>query len=106
LTYKVDGVAVLAFGGASDHPPLRKESPMELSEIHKEVPAIAFACAGSGNGLVPIEDVVPECDELVDNGWLRTEEKENGDVAYFWTVQAETALDLRNLTTVEGPDLN
>ncbi len=56
--------------------------------------------------MVPVEEVVPECDESVDQGWLRTEQKENGDVAYFWTQQAETALHLSNLTTIEGPDLN
>ena len=79
---------------------------MEMTEVHKELLAIAFACAGEGNGLVPVESVVPECDELVEQGWLRTEEKENGDTAYFWTLQGQTALDLNNLTTIEGPELN
>jgi hypothetical protein len=27
-------------------------------------------------------------------GWLRTEKKENGDVAYFLTQRAETALEI------------
>lgn len=37
-----------------------------------------------------------------EHNWLRTEEKDNGDTASFWTQQAETALDLNQLTNVEG----
>lgn len=53
-----------------------------------------------------VEEVVPECNQLVDHDWLRPEKLENGDTAYFWTQQAETALELSNLTAVERSDLN
>jgi hypothetical protein len=75
---------------------------MEFTAIQKEVLAIAYACAGSGNGSVPIEEIVPECEELVEHDWLAREQLDNGDTLYAWTQQAETALDLNQLTSVEG----
>ena len=57
-------------------------------------------------GFVPVEEAVPELEQLVEATWLRTEDQDNGDVSFFWTQQAETALDLSDLTTIEGPSLN
>jgi hypothetical protein len=76
---------------------------MEFSEQQLEALFIAQTCAREGKAFVPVEDAVPDCEELVEAGWLAREPKENGDVAYPWTQQAETSLDLNRLmNSVKG----
>jgi hypothetical protein len=75
---------------------------MEFTEIQKEALFQAKRLYPKGKGFVPVEEAVSDCEELVDASWLRTETEENGDVSYYWTQQAETALDLNNLTDLEG----
>jgi hypothetical protein len=66
---------------------------MEFTEVQKEALFQAKRLYPD-KGFVPVEDAVPECEELVDANWLRTEKKENGDVAYFLTQRAEAALEI------------
>jgi hypothetical protein len=75
---------------------------MEFTPTQLEALYVAKACASKGEAFVPHEEFTEECDELVEAGWLAHEKLENGDTAYPWTQQAETALDLHNLTNVEG----
>ena len=77
---------------------------MEFTETQLE--ALFTAKALAPKGFVPVEDAVPELEQLVEATWLRTEQQDNGDLSFYWTQQAETALDLSNLTTIEGPNLN
>ena len=77
---------------------------MEFTETQLE--GLFTAKALAPKGFVPVEEAVPELEQLVEATWLRTEDQDNGDVSFFWTQQAETALDLSDLTTIEGPSLN
>lgn len=74
---------------------------MEFTEVQKEA-LFEAKLRYPKEGFVPVDEAFSECEELVDANWLRTEKKENGDTAFFWTQQAETALDLHNLTA-RGP---
>lgn len=75
---------------------------MEFTDTQLEALFQAKQLGEKGKGFVPVEEALPECEELADANWLRTEKKDNGDLAFFWTQQAETALDLSNLTA-RGP---
>jgi hypothetical protein len=77
---------------------------MDLTDT--QLDALFTAKALAPKGFVPVEEVVPELEQLVEATWLRTEEQDNGDLSFYWTQQAETALDLSNLTTVGDADLN
>jgi hypothetical protein len=43
-------------------------------------------------------------DELAEQGWLEPRFTDAGDLAWFWTSQAETALELSALTTGHPPN--
>ena len=45
---------------------------------------------------MPQDSHVPACEKLAEAGWLRREVHD--DVAFFWTAQAELALDVDELT--------
>ena len=50
---------------------------------------------------------VPDAQEHADAGWLeRRTVDEHGDVAFFWTPQAEGALDLNALRRDDKVDMN
>jgi hypothetical protein len=67
---------------------------MEFTDTKLEALFIAWTCAREGKGFVPTEDAEVSCEALARDGWLRTEKKENGDVAYFLMRRAETALEI------------
>ena len=49
----------------------------------------------------------PTRDELADAGWLeRRTVDATGDTCWFWTPQAETALDMNALRRTDPADLN
>jgi hypothetical protein len=77
---------------------------MDLTDTQLE--GLFTAKALAPKGFVPVEEAVSELEQLVEATWLRTEEQENGDLSFFWTQQAETALDLSDLTTIGDADLN
>jgi hypothetical protein len=70
---------------------------MDFTDTQLEALYAAKVCASEGKAFVPHDEFIEECDELVEAGWLAHEKLENGDTAYPWTQQAETALGLRAL---------
>jgi hypothetical protein len=49
----------------------------------------------------------PDAEELCAAGWLeRRTVDANGDTAWFWTSQAETALDMNALVRTDPADMN
>jgi hypothetical protein len=76
---------------------------MEFTDIQLEALFTAKMLAREGKAFVPVEDAADDCEELADADWLAREQQENADTAYSWTQQAETALDLNQLTSsVDG----
>jgi hypothetical protein len=57
---------------------------------------------GTERGQVLTDDAYPAAHELAEQGWLRRRFVED-ELAWFWTPQAETAIDARRLVaSVEG----
>jgi hypothetical protein len=55
--------------------------------------------------MVVQDDCYPDAHHLAEGGWLERRFVEpDGELAWFWTQQAETALDLSALTT--GQSMN
>jgi hypothetical protein len=70
---------------------------MNLTPTHLEALYAAKVCALEGNAFVPHDDDAIFCEHLARHGWLIAEPQDNGDTAYAWSAQAETALGLRAL---------
>lgn len=67
----------------------------------------AWALASHGRGMVIAPDAYPDAHRLAERGWLERRIEENGDMSWWWTPAAETALALGNLSTPpEGANLN
>jgi hypothetical protein len=70
---------------------------MNFTDTQREALYVAKACALEGKAFVPHDDDAIFCEDLARHGWLIAEPQANGDTAYAWSAQAETALGLRAL---------
>jgi hypothetical protein len=81
---------------------------VELTQEHLRVAYSAWAAAQDGGG-ISLDDpgLYPAAIELADQGWLRRRfVTEPGELSWWWTAAADTALALSGLTDVEGrPEL-
>jgi hypothetical protein len=80
---------------------------MEFNETQLEILFRAWALDAEGRGQVLDAEVWPDAVPLEEVGWLeRRYVDQTGDWAWFWTPQAETALDLNALTAsaMESPN--
>ena len=77
---------------------------MEFTDTQQTILVNAWLLARKGKGQVLLEEWEPEAQQLADAGWLERQTVEaNGDSAWFWTPQAEGALDMNALNqSVEG----
>lgn len=72
---------------------------MELNDDHMHVLYHAWA-ASRGNGGIVLEDpgLYVEAHELAEHGWLRRRfVTDDGEMSWWWTPQAEHALDVNQL---------
>ena len=74
---------------------------MELTRTQREILFNAWALAREGKGQVLEDWTWPFADQLRRAGWLETRTEPDGATSWWWTRQAETALDLSSLI---GPD--
>ena len=79
---------------------------MEFTDTQQEILVNAWLLAREGKGQVVEDAALPDAEQLREAGWLeRRTVNDSDDVAYFWTREAETALDLNALTaSVEDRD--
>jgi hypothetical protein len=71
---------------------------MNLTPTQLDIFTAAWATARDGNGIVLEHDAYPDPHDLAEHGWLeRRFEDTTGELCWFWTRQAETALDMNNL---------
>jgi hypothetical protein len=77
---------------------------MDFTETEQEILVNAWLLAREGKGQVLEDWAEPDAQELADAGWLeRRTVDANGDTAWFWTREAEMALDVNALNqSVEG----
>ncbi|MGZ4183170.1 MAG: hypothetical protein ACXVUL_21110 [Solirubrobacteraceae bacterium] len=80
---------------------------MDLTTTHLELLFAAHELAQENRGMVITAETYPAAHELAEHGWLERRFEPNGDMSWWWTPAAETALALGNLATPpEGANLN
>ena len=106
-------------GGASGRqasPPLclppspltETEKPMDFTEPQQEILTNAWLLSRGGNGQVNGQvitaEAYPHAHELAEAGWLERRFEPDGETSWWWTPQAETALDMNALLTGHSPN--
>jgi hypothetical protein len=71
---------------------------MTFTETEAEILVNSYLLAREGCGQVLEPWAYPEACRLADAGWLERRPEDNGDWSWWWTAEAETALDLNALT--------
>jgi hypothetical protein len=80
---------------------------MEFTDTQQEILVDAWLLAREGKGQVVEDWAEPDAQELADAGWLKRHTVDaTGDACWFWTSQAETALDMNALRRDQPADLN
>ena len=76
---------------------------MEFTETQREILFNAWLLAREGNGQVLEDHAYPDAHKLAEAGWLERRFEPDGEISWWWTRQAETALDTSALMrSVEG----
>ena len=76
---------------------------MDFTDTQAEILVNAWALARAGRGQVVEPWALPEAVRLCEAGWLERRMLDNGHASWWWTEQAETALDLNALSeSVQG----
>jgi hypothetical protein len=76
---------------------------MNLTPTQLDILTAAWAASRDGNGIVITTDAYPDAHELAEHGWLERRFEPDGEMSWWWTLTAETALDLnRLLQSAEG----
>jgi hypothetical protein len=76
---------------------------MDFTPTQLDLLTAAWATSRDGNGIVITDDAHPDPHELAEHGWLEHRSEPNGDISWWWTPAAETALDMNALMqSVEG----
>jgi hypothetical protein len=80
---------------------------MEFTDTQAEILVNAWLLAREGKGKVLADWAEPDAQQLCDAGWLeRRTVDATGDVCWFWTREAEMALDMNGLGRADDADLN
>jgi hypothetical protein len=80
---------------------------MDFTETEQEILVNAWLLARDGKGQVVEDWAEPDAERLCEAGWLeRRTVNATGDTAWFWTSQAEAALDMNALHRTDPADLN
>ena len=78
---------------------------MNFTETQKELLFNAWLFARDGHGQVVTDDAIPDAHDLAELGWL--ERRFNGDeMSWWWTPQAERALDVNALISTASAAVN
>ena len=80
---------------------------MTFTDTQADILTRAWLLAHEGQGQVLEDWAEPDAQQLADAGWLeRRTVDATGDTCWFWTRQAETALDVNALRRNDPADLN
>jgi hypothetical protein len=95
------------FAAAPPLEPNQGGTQMDFTGTQQEILADAWLLAREGKGQVVEDWAEPDAEELCEAGWLEKRTVDaTGDTAWFWTRQAEAALDLNALRRTEPADMN
>ena len=86
-----------AFCGRA-RPEQHEGTPMELDQTELEVAFACWALARENRGAVVADTAIPAAHRLADHGWLERRIEPDGELSWWWTAAAETALDVNALT--------
>jgi hypothetical protein len=76
---------------------------MTFTDTQLEILYNSWLLARDGNGQVLEDHAITDADQLAEHGWLERRTEPNGDTSWWWTPQAETALDTTALVqSTEG----
>ena len=80
---------------------------MEFTDTQQEILVNAWVLARDGKGQVLEDWAQPDAEQLCDAGWLeRRTVDATGDTCWFWTREAETALDIQAPQRDDPVDMN
>jgi hypothetical protein len=80
---------------------------MDCTDTEQEILVNAWLLAREGKGQVIEDCAEPDAERLREAGWLeRRTVDATGDTCWFWTEEAEAALDLNALRPNDPADLN
>ena len=71
---------------------------MKFTQAQLEILFNAWALASAGHGQVLAPSAYPDAVELEEAGWLERRPGPEGRSSWWWTPQAEAALDVNALT--------
>ena len=82
----------------------KRGNTLEFTETQAEILVNCWLLSREGKGQVVEDFALPDAERLCEAGWLeRRTVDATGDAAWFWTAEAEGALDMSALNrSVEG----
>jgi hypothetical protein len=76
---------------------------MDFTDTEAEILVNAWLLARVGKGQVLEDWALPDAERLSEAGWLEQRSEDDGPSTWWWTPEAQAALDLNALTaSVEG----
>ena len=80
---------------------------MDFTDIEQEILVNCWLLSREGKGQVVEDWAEPDAQQLADAGWLeRRTVDATGEVCWFWTQEAEAALNMKGLRRDDPADLN
>jgi hypothetical protein len=79
---------------------------MDFTETQAEILVNAWALSSKGRGQVLEAWAYPDAVELAEAGWLERRTEDDGPSTWWWTPEAEAALDVNALRRTAQADLN
>jgi hypothetical protein len=80
---------------------------MDFTDIEQEILVNCWLLSREGKGQVVEDSALPDAERLSEAGWLeRRTVDATGDTCWFWTEQAQAALDTNGLRRDDPADLN
>ena len=79
---------------------------MEFTATQAEILVQAWALSSRGCGQLLMPWAYPDAVELAEAGWLERRSEDDGPSSWWWTAEAEAALDLSALRRTNQADMN
>jgi len=79
---------------------------VQLTETQQEILYNAWALSLDGKGMVLEDWAYVDVHPLAEQGWLERRFEPDGEMSWWWTAAAETALDLNALRRNAPADMN
>lgn len=76
---------------------MEHENP--FTPIQLDLLFAAWATSKDGNGIAITDKATPDAEDLLERGWLERRTEPSGDVSWWWTPAAESALDINAMLT-------